>query len=171
MSDTFDHHLGEELAAYADGQPLSAELEHHLTTCSDCQAALASARWVLKTVDANKPPLPSPGFDAAMFARLEAIDRAESAPWLERLRAFFTLPKLGLVAAAAAVVVLLVFAGGGSSPEHLLTPDVAQNLDSFALAEDLDLYRDLELAENLDELDDLEAIEAMDALEGGGEPG
>lgn len=166
MSDVFDHHLGEELAAHADGRPLSPELEQHVTTCSECQAAVRSARWVLKTVDAHKPPLPSPGFDAALFARLDAIDRAERVPWLERLRAFFSLPKLGLIAAVAAcAVLLLVF----NEREPALTPELAQNLDSFAIVEDLELYQDFEVAENLDVLDDLEAIAAID--DGGGDPG
>ena len=169
MSEGLDHHLGEDLAAMADGgRGLAAErrleLERHVEGCAACRTALASAKLVLKTVDAARVELdPSKRFDAALFARLDAVDRASRRP-----RVWFALPRIGLAFAAAAAVVLAVvfFEQDARSPEQFLTVEVAQNLEGMAVAEELDLYRDLEVVENLDVLDDLEAIEAIDGEAG-----
>lgn len=173
MSDVLDHHLGEDLAAMADGgrslqDARKLELERHVEDCAVCRTAIASAKLVLETVDATRPLEPSKSFDSALFAKLDALDQQSRVSIWDRLRELFTLPKIGVAMAAAAALVLAVvfFEQDRRSPEQFLTADVAQNLEGLAVAEDLDLYRDLELVENLDVLDDLDAINAMDGEAG-----
>src|SRR6185503_13566005 len=108
-----EHHLDEDLAAMADdGRGLSrerkAELERHVADCAHCRAALASARLVLSTVDAQKPLEPSEAFNRALFARLDALDQAGKKTFSERLRELFTLPRVGIAMAAAASIAVAV---------------------------------------------------------------
>jgi hypothetical protein len=174
MSDAGDHHLGEDLAAMADGgRDLSPEkkleLERHIESCAICKAAISQARLVLKTVDVvRRAPEPSSSFDASLFSRLDAVDREVRGSIWEKIRELFTLPKIGVAVAAAAALILgiVFFEQDRRSPEDLLTPELAQNLEGFMIADELELYQDLELAENFDVLEDLEAIEAMDGEQG-----
>jgi hypothetical protein len=176
MSEKLDHHLGEDLAAMAEGgaslpEAKKLELERHIEGCAACKTAIASAKLVLDAVDAVRPPDPSTSFDHALFARLDAIDRRAASPgFWERVRELFTLPKLGAAVAAVAVLVLgLVFYDPDIdqvAPEKLLTRDVAENLDGLAFAEDLEVLQELDVVEDLDVLEDLEVIEMIDGEAG-----
>src|SRR5688572_4286094 len=101
MTEKMEHHLGEDLAAMADeGRGLAPlrreELAKHVSDCAECRAALRSAKLVLEAVEADRPPEPSPAFDRALFARLDALDReAPRATLLQRLAELFTFPRLG----------------------------------------------------------------------------
>jgi hypothetical protein len=80
-----EHHLGEDLAAMADGgrglaDARRLELEQHVAACADCRAAVASAQVVLRAVDERVEAAPSESFDRALSARLDALDRAAHDP-------------------------------------------------------------------------------------------
>lgn len=172
-----DHHLGEDLAAVAEGGG-TAEQQAHVATCTECQMAVRSAKLVFAAVAQVEAPVLSDSFDRAMSARLDAIDALEKrlpqeSSWLDRWREFFTLPKLGFAVAGVAIVlfaVMFFFEEGRRSPEQLLTAELAQNLDELALIEDIELYENLEIVEDLDVIEDLGDLEALEALENG-EPG
>jgi hypothetical protein len=149
-----EHHLGEDLAAMAGGgrgleAAKKAELERHVDGCAACRAALVSARMVLETVDAARPPAPSEGFDRALFARLDALDRIERPGLLEQLRAWFSVPRMAAVAAVAAGITVGVITLRGPS-EDLDQAEVARELEGLAVADDLELYRDLDVIEEME---------------------
>jgi anti-sigma factor RsiW len=163
-----NEHLGEALFALAADDPElapadRAALEAHAAGCPDCAAALAEARQVWAALDA--PALePSAGFDRALFAELDAIDREAAGPgWWARLAEWLSPPRLALggalaVAAIGAVVVLGPRVRDEAPPEL----ELARQLETLEVAEDLDLLIDLELAENLDVLEDLDVIEGLE---------
>jgi hypothetical protein len=164
-----DHHLGEDLLAMAEGgaglsPARKVDLEAHLATCAECQAAIASAKLVLRVVDAHPVDEPSPAFDRALFARLDEIDRR--VPFLQRVKDFFTVPKIGFAfaagAAAAALAVAVIYVDNRHPNDSAMTVELAMNLEGLRVAENLDLYKNLEVIENLDVLDDLDAIQALE---------
>jgi putative zinc finger protein len=174
MIERAEHHLGEDLMAMADGgadlpAARKAELEAHVASCPECQEALASARAVLRAIDAAEQPDVSASFDRALFARLDSIDAADRKTavsprsFIERIRAFFTLPRIGIAVAATAGLVIAVFFSIDRQPIDTPTAvEFAQNLEGLRVADNLDLYRNLDVVENLDVLDDLETIQAME---------
>lgn len=181
------HHLGEELVAMADGgRGLSPErreeLAQHAAGCAECREALRSAAIVLAAVDLEPPLEPSPGFDAALQARLDAIDRAEAAaaprranrpsPW-QWLADLLQPPQWALAGAAAATIVGALYltlhtperGPVGRDDEALAgaAPELVNNLGALVIAEDLELYEELEVVEeDLDVLADLEVIRSLD---------
>jgi hypothetical protein len=175
---TNDHHLGEDLAAMADGgRGLEAArfeaLSKHVAACRECQTAIAAARTVLEVIEKREEQAPSPAFDRAMFARLDAIDR-EQPGLLARVRQLLsTGPRLGfaMAAATAAVVLVAVFTRApapDADPAVLASApaEIVADPDALAVAEELDLFRDYDVIEDLDVLEDLEVIEAMDGEQG-----
>ncbi|MCK6549680.1 zf-HC2 domain-containing protein, partial [Myxococcota bacterium] len=127
MSHEHDVHVGEDLAALADGgEGLTPErrraLEAHVATCAACASALASAQLVLRTIDdVLTPPEPSQAFDARLFQALDEVDRrlareARAPSLFERLAAVFTVPRLAAIAGAAAAVAVAVVLTRG--PAH-----------------------------------------------------
>ncbi len=174
MSD--DRHVGEDLVllALGDGAPSQdAATRHaaHLAGCAECRGAVEEARRVMValTLPAEAP---SPAFDRALFARLDAIDaEARGTPWA-RLMAWVgggaPWGRLSLAGGALAVVLVVAATvltpGGDGAPGGAPGDDVASALaavDDVELAENLDLLGDLELVEELDAIEDLEAIETL----------
>lgn len=123
-------------------------------------------RVVTDVVDALPRAEPGPGFDRAVFARIDAIDAQVKKSYLERLRAWLMQPWVGWPAAAAvaASAALLVLWPRTSMDDLRL--ELVRG-DTMELAENLELYEDLELLENLDVLNDLELIESLDPVEAG----
>ncbi|MFJ1752206.1 zf-HC2 domain-containing protein [Kitasatospora sp. NPDC088134] len=67
-----EHHLGDRLTAYLDGElghDARERVQAHLATCPDCLAEAEEARAVKRTLGAAAPPGPS----AALMARLMAV--------------------------------------------------------------------------------------------------
>lgn len=163
-----DHHLGEDLAALALGDPAArAKHQAHLESCAACRRAVAEAEHVMVAL-AMPVEAPSAAFDRALWARLDAEDAAERATWLARLRAWWGTPArawgLGLAGAALAAVIAVVVVPGLEDPAGP-SSEVIQALaavDDVDLAENLELLEDMELVEELDAIEDLEAIEAID---------
>lgn len=174
-------HLGDDLAAMASGgssldADRRAELERHLTACAQCRGELEEARAVFAALDQTPAVEPSPGFDRALYARLDAIDGASRAGVLSVLRTFFTPPRLALGAALAAGLVLGLLAlpppgselpAGGEELASEGSLMLEGEVDGLEVAEQLEMLRDLEVIENLDVIDDLETISEIDE----GEPG
>lgn len=173
-----DHHLGEDLGAMAlGGQGLTsareAYLSEHIAECAACRNALLTAQLVQSTVE-NMPPVePSNGFDRALFRQIDALDRASLPPVARRLAELFIRPRLiSMVVAIGALIIIGVTtllrrvqtpAPPPAEPAmSWMTPEVAENLEGLAFAEDLDLLADLEVFDNLEELDEWEEIQSLD---------
>ncbi|MCC7382640.1 MAG: hypothetical protein IT384_12460 [Deltaproteobacteria bacterium] len=179
MSDAL--HLGEDLAAMAAGgtdlgADRRAELERHLAACAECRRALEEARTLFAALDRLPARAPSAGFDRAMFARLDAVDRESQASTWSVLRAFFTPPRVAIGSALAAGLVLGLIAlppSGSELPpggEELASEGsllLEGEVDGLEVAEKLEMLRDLEVLENLDVIDDLETISELEEREPG----
>jgi anti-sigma factor RsiW len=144
----------ENLTAYLDGELPEAErkeLEAALEKDPGLKASLEQLRSAVAAVKA----LPEAEASAALRrAVLAGVDGPQTLS--ERLRAFFTLPRLVPIAGVAAVAALAVVVSGGekapADPEQLF---VAQNME---LLEDLDTL-------GLESPEDLDVVMALDQLE------
>lgn len=161
-----EHHLGEDLAEYAGSSPgldaaRRAALDQHVAGCEACQRAVAESRQIFSALSGATALEPSPGFDRALFARLDALD---APPLWTRVRDFFTLPRLAIgggLAAAAIVAAVVLLPSPGAGPK--VEPEVAVALsEPPELLENLEVLKDLEVIEDLDVADDLDVIEGME---------
>jgi anti-sigma factor RsiW len=151
--------LEENLTAYLDGELSEVEvkeLEVALAKDAALRATLESLRSALSAMKAMPEPAASAALRRSVLAQIEGPQS-----FGERVKLFFTLPRLipvaGLAAAAALAVVVTVRGAGGdkppADPEQLY---VAQNMD---LLEDMELIG-LEHPEDLDVVMNLDALEA-----------
>ena len=145
----------EELTAFLDGALEGARREavaRHLEGCAACRAErdrLASALDALARLPA--PPEPSPWFESRLAARLAGERRPGLFARLAARRFALLAPAAGLVAAAAVAVVAL--------RQHRTTEE--------ALAANLDLLADFEIAASLgyvDTAEDAAVVLALDEL-------
>ena len=108
------------LAAYADGRLEPAEraaLEQRLPSDPALAAALERQRAGLSAITAAAESVSAP---MALRARIEALERGETAPRRRRLRGWGWLPSAALAAAAvAAVAIVIAFSGGPATAEVL----------------------------------------------------
>lgn len=88
-------YLDEELAPEA-----MVEVRGHLEQCAACQAELDGLRWLRRLMGRLEAPEPPPGFDAALWSR---VDRREEQRW-----AWWPRPRVALAAAALTVVLVAV---------------------------------------------------------------
>lgn len=147
----------ENLTAYLDGELPEAEvkeLEAALVKDASLRATLESLKGALSAVKSMPEPAASAALRRAVLAQVEGPQS-----FGERMKLFFTLPRLipvaGLAAAAALAVVVTVKGGEKppADPEQLY---VAQNME---LLEDMDLIG-LEHPEDLDVVMNLDSLEA-----------
>jgi anti-sigma factor RsiW len=78
-----EHLREEELVPYLDGRLDESDrrrLEAHAAACADCRARVEETRALFRVLGEWKAEEPSPAFDAAVRARLEA-EEAEGAGW------------------------------------------------------------------------------------------
>jgi anti-sigma factor RsiW len=150
--------LAEDLTAYIDGElsELDARrIEDALKTDPELAALERRLRATVTAVEKMEAPAPSVALKRAVLGR---IDEPTA---LERLKSFFTLPRLvpavGLAAAAAVTVVVV----RGNRVE----PPVADDPDGFVLAQNMDVVEDLDLI-GLENPDDLEVVANLKELEG-----
>ncbi len=173
MSKQEQHHLGEDLGAMAEGGDTlptvrREELDAHIACCPSCRQAIADTQAVLRGMNMTSLE-PSQGFDAALFAQLDAIDEAARSSLWQRLRAWAAPPGILIAGAATAAGLLIVYSLQPTvSPPTMLQPP-AEGLahrDMLNLAEDLELYKSMDLISELDLLEDLQVIAELDVEEG-----
>ena len=164
-------HLEEDLVAFVTEDMDDADRTRwqlHVDDCDACQAAVQETRQIFEAT-AQEALTPSPGFDRALFARLDAIDREDNPSFVDRLKAWWSQPRwvisTAVATAAVAALVVLVPKMRAKAPQDstaaLLV--VAQNSE---LLDNLDVIEELELYEHLDVLDDLDVIESLETEEG-----
>ncbi len=156
MSTTRDELAG-NLTAYIDGELSELEtkrLEEALKADPELAALERAMRATLQAVE----KLPSP--EPSQALRRAVLNRLDEKTAFEKLRAFFTLPRLvpaiGLAAAAAVAVVVLYKPGRHEGPA--LDPEtlfVAQNME---VLEDMDVI-------GLENPDDLDVVASLHELE------
>ena len=168
------------ITAYTDGELHGRELDRmkaHLGGCPECRQAAAELRATAGVLSGMAELEPSPGFDAAFRARLDAErvgraareqegrDREERRrPWLGLLHAPALRPALGTAAVAILVAGLLYYRvgpGREAGPE-----DLEASLQEIQMALEVDMLRDMEMLRNLELLEDFDTIEQLDRYSG-----
>ena len=150
-----DVKMEENLTAYLDGE-LSVEdkaaVEAALAKDPALRATLESLKGALAAVKALPEPAASLGLRRAVLAQVEGPQT-----FGERLKAFFTLPRLAPIAgvAAAAALAVVVAQRGDKPPADPEQLYVASNME---MLEDLDIL-------GLESPEDLEVVMNLDALE------
>jgi anti-sigma factor RsiW len=146
----------ENLTAYLDGELPEAErkaLEAALEADPALRATLAQLEGAVAAVKALPDPAASAALRRAVLAQVDGPQTLS-----ERLKAFFTLPRLvpiGGLAAAAVLAVVVSQRGADKPPADPEQLFVAQNME---MLEDLDLL-------GLEHPDDLEVVMRLDELE------
>ena len=151
--------LAANLTAYIDGELSELEarrMKEALDADPELAALERAMRATLEAVEKLPSPEPSQALRRAVMNRL---DEPKSA--FERLRAFFTLPRLvpavGLATAAVVAVVVMQGRVGTDRPQlDAETLLVAQNIE---VLEDMDLI-------GLENPDDLDVVASLHELEG-----
>lgn len=106
-------HLTEEeliLHFYGERRSEEAVVDAHLQACTECQAAWRDLREILQMVDDAAVPEPRPGFERAMWARVQRALPARE-PVRRPLGWFSPLASFPAMAAAAALVLAVALAG------------------------------------------------------------
>lgn len=145
----------ENLTAYLDGELPEAErraLEAALEKDPGLRASLEQLKGAVAAVKSLPDAQASAALRRAVLAQVEGPQNLS-----ERLRAFFTLPRLVPIAgvAAAAALAVVVSSGGEKAPADPEQLFVAQNME---LLEDLDTL-------GLESPEDLDVVLALDQLE------
>jgi anti-sigma factor RsiW len=147
-----------ELVAYLDQELSKSErhsLQAHLETCAACRAELDELRASLGAVDSLPATEASSLFQAEFWERFESEKQLESG-WFARLKPARLVWALGSAAAACALVLTLVMWPGTTQQSLPI------GADELAIADQLDLFADYEVLEQLPLLEDLDVIEALD---------
>jgi anti-sigma factor RsiW len=147
----------EELTAYIDGElsELDARrVEEALKADPELAALERRLRATVTAVEALPAPAPS------LALRRAVLGRIDEPTALERLKGFFTLPRLvpavGLAAAAAVAVVVV------KSKAPVETP--VEDPEALVLAQNMEVVEDLDLI-GLENPDDLEVVANLKELE------
>jgi anti-sigma factor RsiW len=150
--------LAEDLTAYIDGElnELDARrMEEALKADPELAALERRLRATVTAVEKMEAPVPSLALKRAVLGRLDAPSA------LERLKAFFTLPRLvpavGLAAAAAVTVIVV--------KNKMVEPPQPEDAEALVLAQNMEVVEDLDLI-GLDNPDDLEVVANLHDLEG-----
>jgi anti-sigma factor RsiW len=150
--------LALDLTAYVDGElsELDARrIEEALKADPELAALERRLRKAVTVVEKMEAPAPS------LALRRAVLGRIDEPTALERLKAFFTLPRLvpaaGLAAAAAIAVVVVM------KNRHHEAP-LGQDAEALVLAENMDVVEDLDLM-GLENPDDLEVVANLKELE------
>jgi anti-sigma factor RsiW len=151
--------MEKNLIAYLDGKAGVSErraVEAHLAVCGACRERAEEFRALFGVLDEWPAPLPSPGFDAAVRARV-AQEPARTGFWA------WLLPSLPSPRAAFALTVVVLLSVWLSSMRPGRPPQVvvAQSGEAeFKMIEDLPVLEDYDVLSNFDALSDLPASPA-----------
>lgn len=166
--------FGEDVSAHRDGE-LTGEarsaFDAHLPACDACRSALDLLEQLDRELDAMPRPEPPADFERRFWERIEQLEApAQEVPrsgrvraWLEALRSNVSAPTrvewLVPAGAAAALAIALLVAFPRTQEPAPVDRDwaLASDADGFelVLAEDPELFRDLELLEVWDGLEEI----------------
>jgi len=128
--------------------PLSADIEGHVHSCSECAAKLDGIRKTMALLDEWQAPEPSPYFDTRLKARLrEEQTKAPARAWLQWVRR----PAFALVATVLLVASATVYIGRVRDDKSAVVsapPGTAVG-DLQRLDKDTDLYSDFDVLDDL----------------------
>ncbi|MBI3935288.1 MAG: zf-HC2 domain-containing protein [Acidobacteria bacterium] len=157
--------------AYLDGKLARNEavaVERHLAGCSACAERLHGFSDVSSRLDGWEPVQPSPSFNARLERRILA-EPATSAGWRERISFWFQMHPSGRPALAGALLGMMLFAvvlaRYNPSAPFPLTPgsEGTQRVGTVSDGNDeLALYRDLPVLEELDLLSNFEVLQEFE---------
>lgn len=142
------------LIEYLDGRAQPAvrhAVEEHLTACAPCNLRAEEFRALFGVLDDLPEISPSPEFDAALFARIDA-EPARRSFW-------DWMPSPRLAFAVTALVVMSVWLS--SVPRHVASPSVAS---LAAPATQVAPEADFGMIQNLPVLENFDVVSKFDAL-------
>lgn len=154
------NHLRDELVDVASGaEPVSAELEKHLLSCTGCSETLANLRQTMALMDEWIAPEPTPYFNVRLQARLREERAAASRSWLEWLRK----PALGVAATLLLAAGIGLYQGGRTNLDHMQNRVAQHNQPQHVVAQRGTAVGDLQyLEKNSDMFQDFDALDALD---------
>ena len=145
----------EQLLDLAAGNPPAGETQHHLASCAECAAELASFRRTMAVLDEWQAPADtSPYFMTRLRARLREEREHVPAGWM----AWFRRPTFAVAITALLVVISIgLFQGGNllrqatstTTGVSVSTPGTAVG-DLQYLDKNHDLFADFELLDDID---------------------
>jgi anti-sigma factor RsiW len=151
--------LEQSLITYLDGKASPAErrgVDAHLAECAACRERAEQFRMLFGVLDEWQAPPPSPGFDAAVRARVAQVP-ARSSFWA------WLLPSPRAAFALTAVVLLSLWLSSvrPSLPSQAVVAQVQTSGEAdFKMIEDLPVLEDYDVLSNFDALSDLPASPA-----------
>jgi hypothetical protein len=112
----------------------TAELESHLRECAACREMAVAQHMVWEVLDAWKPVVASPDFDARLHARIAGEERE---PWWRRMLARPLIPAT-TAGAVFALTLVLVLVPHSSAPPQQVPQVVSGEIDVQELQQALD---------------------------------
>lgn len=156
--------------AYLDGKLKREQAEafgRHLAGCTACAERLHAFSTVSSLLDGWEPVEPSASFNARLQQRILA-ESAAAAGWRDRLALWLRLDSLSkpvlagaLLGVIAFAVVLARYIPGTSVPIPQGTANTALVATSFEGTDELALYQDLPVLENLELLSNFEVLQEL----------
>ena len=156
--------------AYLDGKLARAKADafrRHLAECSPCAERLRAFSDVSSLMDSWAPVEPSASFNARLQQRILSEPAAQGS-WLDRLSLWLPAKNpLGNPALAGALLGMIVFAVGlaryapGTSVSFAPNTTDTAVVASFEGTDELALYQDLPVLENLELLANFEVLQEL----------
>lgn len=128
--------------------PLSADIEGHVHSCSECAAKLDGIRKTMTLLDEWQAPEPSPYFDTRLKARLrEEQAKVPTRGWLQWVRR----PAFAIAATVLLVASATLYIGRGRTDNTAYVPAQPGTAvgDLQQLDKDHDLYSDFDVLDDL----------------------
>jgi anti-sigma factor RsiW len=150
--------MEKSLVTYLDGKASGSErrsVEAHLAVCAECHERAEQFRLLFGVLDEWQAPPPSPGFDAAVRARVtQSQARGSFWAWL--------MPSPRAAFALTAVVLLSVWLSSmrPSRPTQVVAQVQTSGEADFKMIENLPVLEDYDVLSNFDALSDLPASPA-----------
>ena len=156
--------------AYLDGKlagEKAAAVARHAAVCTACAERLRAFSDVSSLLEAWEPVETSASFNARLQQRILA-EPARHAGWLDRVSLWLPVNSFGRPAIAGALLGLMVMAvalarysPGTSIPIAAVTANPAMVATTFEGSDELALYQDLPVLENLELLSNFEVLQEL----------
>jgi hypothetical protein len=153
------------LVAYLDGElsiKESRNISEHLCSCNVCQRELEDLRGSMDALLDLSPMEPSEGFDRIFYQKLtilkEESEKKESF-WLADIIRLVLNRNNALISSAAFAILFFIVTFAVMEPQKEISPQ------DIRIAENFDLFFDLEVIEQSEALEHFEVINLLDILE------
>jgi len=157
-----DCHYKQELAAFADRELSARDTERisaHLNECEDCREELKRLRHTDRLLIELPAMPPSEDFDRSFWQKVDEIEEKKEDRLCSRLLVFGWRPYMAMASVGLLVIGLLNY--------YPFPFSVEPNPEARLIAENLELYENMEIIDKLDLLENWETIMSLLPEEGG----